>query len=45
METPHAEWKAGLPREDTSVTFRCHGFGVPDSELLPDMSKDFARAV
>lgn len=45
METPHAEWQAGLPREGTNVAFRCHGLGVPDSELLLDMSKDFARAV
>jgi hypothetical protein len=45
METLHAEWQAGLLREGTSVAFRCHGLGGPDSELLPDMSKDFARSV
>lgn len=45
METLHAEWQAGLLREGTSVAFRCHGLSVPNSELLPDMSKDFARAV
>lgn len=45
METPHAEWQAGLLREGTSVAFRYHAPDVPESELLPDTSKDFTRAV